>query len=96
MAQHRQALKRHRQSIKRRLSNRHFRTAMSTGIKKFLTKVDELKFDDAKELLKQAISVISHTASKGAVPKPRASRKISRLNKFLNSKMAAAQQQVTQ
>ncbi len=79
MANHVSAIKRAKQSEKRRIRNKSALSAMKTEIKKvqvaLLGKDQELK----KTTLKAAISSLSRTASKGIIPKKRASRKISRL-----------------
>lgn len=86
MANHKQALKRHRQSLVRRQRNRATKRRMQTYIKKAQTVgagSDQAATDEA---LREAVSEIAKVASKGVIPKKRASRKISRLMKALNRK----------
>lgn len=80
MAHHKQALKRLRQSLKRRARNRHFKSTMKTAIKKALNAAGT---EAAEEAFRKAESTIMHVASKGVIPKKRASRLVSRLAKRL-------------
>ncbi|MCX4361581.1 30S ribosomal protein S20 [Mucispirillum schaedleri] len=77
------ALKRIRQSEKRRLINKSNKSAMKTYIKKYM-KALETGADNTEALLKQAVSVIYKTARKGAIHKKQASRKVSRLTMKFN------------
>lgn len=90
MANHPSALKRERQAKKRRQRNRGILSAVRTAVKRVQTALSEKNQDQAKTALKDATSSLDGAASKGVIPKARASRKISRLaarvNKFLSSK----------
>jgi len=90
VANHVSALKRAKQSEKRRIRNKSALSAMKTEIKKvqlaLLGKDKELK----KTALKAAISSLARTASKGIIPKKRASRKISRLTLKANKVSVAS------
>lgn len=79
MANHKQALKRHRQSLKARSRNRHFRTILKNVIKK----ATAVEGEGSAEAFRGAESVVMHIASKGIIPKKRASRKVSRLARQL-------------
>lgn len=79
MANHKQALKRHRQSLKARSRNRHFRTILKNAVKKATSTEGE----GAAQAFRTAESVVMHIASKGIIPKKRASRKVSRLARQL-------------
>lgn len=81
MANHKQALKRHRQSVKARARNIHFRTVAKNIVKKALSAEGE---QGAAEAFRKAESVLMHVASKGVIPRKRASRKVSRLAKRLS------------
>jgi small subunit ribosomal protein S20 len=84
VANHKSAKKRARQSIKRAERNRDLRTRVKSAIRGVRTAVaagDAQKSDDA---LSVAEGVLRRTASKGAIPKKRASRQISRLAKSRN------------
>lgn len=81
------ALKRIRQSEKRRLINKSNKSAMKTYIKKYM-KALETGADNTETLLKQAVSVIYKTARKGAIHQKQASRKVSRLTMKFNKAQA--------
>jgi small subunit ribosomal protein S20 len=89
MADHKSALKRNRQNIKRRARNVGNRAAAKTAA---LKAVSAIKTGDAKAAaaaLRDAVSIVAKTARKGAIPKTRASRKIARLQKAFNKQLAA-------
>ncbi len=79
MANHLSALKRMRQSERRRARNRSMRTAVKTQIKKLLRAVDEGKIQDAQDALKVSTSLLQKSVGKGVYHRNAASRKISRL-----------------
>lgn len=88
MAHTMSALKRIRQSEKRRMINKSNKSTMKTYIKKYVKAVEEGS-ENAEALLKQAVSVIYKTARKGAIHQKQASRKVSRLTLKLNKANAA-------
>jgi len=79
VANHVSALKRAKQSEKRRMRNKSALSAMKTEIKKVQVALLGKNVEVTKTTLKAAISSLARTASKGIIPKKRASRKISRL-----------------
>lgn len=81
MANHRQAEKRHRQSLKRRAHNRHYKNTMRTLVKKVREAAERGDTGAASKLLDQAIRFIDRTAGKGIVEKNAAARTKSRLVK---------------
>ena len=81
MANHKQALKRHRQSLKANANNIHFRSMMKTAVKKVLAAEEKGKPAEVAVAARQAESMLAHVAAKGIIPKRRASRKISRMAK---------------
>lgn len=83
MANHKQALKRHRQSLNARARNKHFKTLSKTMIKKVYASEDGTA-EEKTAAFRAAESVLTHVANKGIIPKKRVSRKISRLAKHLN------------
>ena len=89
MANHKSALKRARQSEERRQRNRARKTRMKSVVKA----VEEAIATSNKELavakLKEAVSVIDKTASKGVIHKNKAARKISRLSRHVNDLVSA-------
>lgn len=82
------ALKRIRQSEKRRMVNKSNKSSMKTHIKKYI-KALESGDENAEALLKNAVSVIYKTARKGAIHNKQASRKVSRLTMKFNKAKAA-------
>lgn len=89
MAHHKSAIKRLKQSLRRRESNRAARATLRTIIKRFNTAV-ATDPQGAKEILAEAVPVISKSASKGIIHKRSASRKISRLSKKLHKATSAS------
>jgi small subunit ribosomal protein S20 len=87
MADHKSAIKRHRQSQNRALRNSHFKSTLKTAIKKALAAVEE-KSAQAEELLKKAISTVDKTGAKGIIPKNRAGNYVSRLTRLLKSRQS--------
>ena len=85
MANHKSAIKRARQSEDRRVRNRSRKTRMKCAIKKLEEAITSKSLDAAKEVLKEAVSVIAKTASKGVIHRNTASRKISRLSHRVNA-----------
>lgn len=85
MANHKQALKRHRQSLKRQARNNYAKATMRTFLKKARNSVENGEAA-APEVVKNAVSFLDHIAGKGLIPKQRASRLKSRLE----SKLAKA------
>lgn len=68
--------------------NKPVKTEMKNAIKKFNQAIDEDRIDDAKELLIVADKKLKRAATKNVIHKKQASRKISRLAKKLNDKIA--------
>ena len=90
MANHKSALKRHRQSLTRSARNRSFRTQLKTTTKKVNSAVDSNNADDAKKALHDAQKAIAKIASKGVIHKRAAARKISGLTRRVNAMNASA------
>lgn len=89
MANHKSAIKRNRQIIKRREINKTNRSAAKTMAQAAL---DEIKKDatNAMNAIALAASSLAKTAHKGSIPKRRAARKISRLYKARNKAMSTS------
>lgn len=79
------ALKRARQSEKKRLRNQSIKTKIKTQISKLNTALHSKNMEDAAAILKDAQKVISSAASKNVIHKNAASRKISRITKKVNA-----------
>jgi small subunit ribosomal protein S20 len=85
------AEKRYRQSEKRRLRNRHYRSTTRTMVKRVRSAFDTKDVPTSEAALLLAMKALQKAASKGVIHKNQASRKIGRLTKALNALMAAAQ-----
>lgn len=85
MANHKSALKRVRQTAKRRLRNRHVMTTTRTYIKRLRAAVDSGNAEEAKEALLLAVRALDRAATKGVMHRKQASRKIGRLTKAVNA-----------
>jgi small subunit ribosomal protein S20 len=79
------AMKRARQSEKRRLRNQAVKTYLKTVTKKVEAALSQGRSDDVKEALRKAIPAFDKAASKGVIHKGKASRKISRLTRKVNA-----------
>ena len=85
MANHKSAMKRVRQTVRRRTRNRHVLTTMRTHIKYLRAAVEAGNADDAKTLLPTVVRALSRAADKGVIHRGQASRKIGRLTRAVNS-----------
>lgn len=89
MANVKSAEKRNRQNIKRRKRNNANRSVVKNAAAKALEEIRK----DAKSAIKtlsEVASIIAKGAHKGAIPKKRASRKISRLHKARNKALSTS------
>lgn len=84
MANHKSAKKRAKQSQVRRLRNKSVKTSLKT-LEKKLRAAKETGAEDKDDLMRKTQSAIHKAAKKGIIHKKTASRKISRLYKFLNA-----------
>lgn len=84
MANIKSAVKRHKQNLKRRTRNRIRKTRVKTHVKAVKLALLENDIDRARELLPKAMRQIHKAASKGALHKNNASRKISRLARLVD------------
>lgn len=85
MATHKSAIKRHRQSLRRRSRNRHIKVGVGTLVKRFKASVEAQDADAASENFAAAARAIRKATTRGVIPKPRADRQVSRLAKALNT-----------
>lgn len=85
MANHKSAIKRIRQSEKRRLFNRHFRNRARTFVKKAREELKGSDIDSAVEAVRQAIRDLDKAASRGIIHPGNAARRKSRLAKQLHA-----------
>lgn len=84
MANHKSALKRHRQSLVRRARNRAVRAQLRGALKTARNAITN-RVDDAPALVKSATRLLDRAASKNVVPRKRAARLKSRLTLQLNA-----------
>lgn len=85
MANHKSAIKRHRQSLKRRDANRGRRAEVRTAIKKVALAAASGNTAEAKELARQAESIMSRATKRGIFHKKTLARKISRLSSSVSA-----------
>ena len=83
MARHKSAQKRARQDVKRRERNRTLRSRTRSVVKSLRADL-ETGAAGLDEKLKEAESALRKAATKGVIPKRRASRQVSRLAKAKN------------
>ena len=83
MARHKSAQKRARQDVKRRERNRTLRSRTRSVVKSLRAEL-EAGAAGLAEKLREAESALRKAASKGVIPKRRASRQVSRLAKAKN------------
>lgn len=89
MANHKSAVKEHRQSLIRRERNRYKRARLRTAIKNLRAAVAAGEMDKARGLLPQTVSLIDRTAKTRAIHPAAASRTKSRLNRLVNRSASA-------
>jgi len=87
MANHQSAIKRHRQTKRRTLRNREYRTEMRTTIKKVLAAKDR---QVVEQDLRSAVSLLDKLVTHGVIHRNKAANQKSRLTKFYNGLPAAA------
>ena len=85
MANHKSALKRIGQSERRRKRNQHIRSKMRTVVKRYHEALEAGNASQAGEAFKVVEREIRRAASRGVIPKQRASRSVGRLAKRLNA-----------
>lgn len=79
MANTRTATKRARQALKRQANNQTVRSTTRSALRVALDAIKTQDTAKAKTAYQMAVKALSKAASKGAIPKGRAARKISRL-----------------
>lgn len=90
MANHASALKRARQSEKRRMRNKAVKTQVKTAAHAVQSAVEEKSLEAARASLAKAASVIHHAAAKKVIHKNKAARRISRLARRVNKLAVSA------
>ena len=85
MAHHKSAIKRIRQTAKRTARNRYYKTRIKNITKAVIVAVEAGDKDAAVEAMKIANRELHKYVSKGILKKNNASRRVSRLQKKVNS-----------
>ncbi|MDX2481675.1 MAG: 30S ribosomal protein S20 [Desulfuromusa sp.] len=85
MANHKSAAKRNRQNAVKQARNTHIRSTMRNMVKHVREAVTAGDKEAAQTALATALPYIDRTSTKGVIHKATASRKISRLNKLVNT-----------
>jgi len=88
MANHKSAIKRIRQSEKRRVYNRNYRTRTRTYVKRARTAQENTDLQAATEATRVAVIELDKAASKGVIHPRNAARRKSRLMKQLAAMQA--------
>lgn len=83
------ALKRIRQSEKKKLRNKSYKSKMRTMIKKFGNAVESGDAQTSEKAFKDAVSTIASIGSKGVIHKNQVARRMSRLALKLNASKTA-------
>ena len=84
MANHKSAIKRHRQSLKRRDNNRSAKAAVRTALKNAAAAAQSGDKAEAQKLARAAESLMSKASKKGLFHKATLARKIGRLQASVN------------
>lgn len=93
---HPSAQKRRRQNEKRREYNRGVKTRVRTAVKQAAEAIEGKDAEQAQAKLREAISALGKAASKGAMHRNTASRKVSRLSAQLHKSRSSQAQQAQQ
>ena len=88
MANHKSAIKRHRQSIKRRDCNRSAKAAVRTALKQASAAASSSDKAQAQKLAREAESMMAKASKKGLFHKATLARKISRMQSKINKASA--------
>ena len=85
MAVHKSAEKRMRQNETRRMRNRHVKTGIKTAVKRVREAVEAKDKKKAQAALTQVTPLVDKAVSKGIIHWRTGARKISRLNRLVNT-----------
>ncbi len=85
MANHKSAIKRHKQNEKRRIRNASVKTSVKSSIKKVREAITNSDATEAKSSLATAVSKLDGAVTKGVLHRNNASRKVSRLTTAVNA-----------
>ncbi len=84
MANHKSAIKRHRQSLKARERNRAVKSRVRNALKTVREAIDSGNKEEALATLKSAASILDKAAGKKVIHWRSAGRKVSRLTQAVN------------
>lgn len=84
MGKSKSAAKRHRQSLKKRIRNRHIRSTVKTAVKEVRAALTERAGPEVGEALSNAVSTIARAGSKGVLHRKTVARKVARLSKAVH------------
>lgn len=90
MANTRTAAKRARQAKKRQSRNTIVKSATKSALRSAMEALKTQDVSKVKEAYAAAVKALAKAGSKGAIPKPRASRKIGRLTRLLKKTLPAS------
>ena len=85
MATHKSAIKRAKQSERRRQRNRDVKTKVKSVVKEVRIALEKKSVEEAQVALEKAVPTIDRAVSKGALHHRTAARKISRLSKQVHA-----------
>jgi len=85
VAQHASALKRHRQSEKRRTRNKGLKTQLRHIVRSVRASIEQKDPKDAAAMLATASRALAKAATKGVIHRNAASRKIARLSRAVRA-----------
>ncbi len=85
MSKSNSAAKRHKQSIKRKIRNRHIRSTVKTAVKEVRAALSGSDAANTGETLSVAVSAIARAGSKGVLHKKTVARKVARLSKAVHN-----------
>lgn len=89
MANTRKSTKRAKQAVKRQSRNQSIRSTARSAIRSAVEAIKTADAAKAKEAYLTAVKGLSKAASKGAIPRTRAARKISRLTHLAKKAIAS-------
>lgn len=89
MAKIKSAIKRHKQSLKRRARNRHVRSSVKSAIKEVRSVLEKKDGEEAGKVLSKAVAVLSRAGSKGVLHRKNVARKVARLSRAVHKAAAS-------
>ncbi len=90
MANHKSAVKRHQQSIRRRRRNQSLESSVKTLVKKVRAAIDQKDPEVIAEKIKEVNGLLDKAVVKGVIKRNTASRKLSRLARAGHQAVASA------